>query len=353
VRISLITDAWRPQINGVVTALENTVAEAEALGHEVDPITPEDSPSVPLPTYKEIRLSLDAGRKVRRRLRDFDPDAVHIVTEGPLGLAARRYCARHGIPFTTSFHTRFPEYVKKRLPFVPLSWGYGFMRWFHGGAERTMVTNEPLRAELADKGLRNLVMWPRGVDTQRFRPVGRGELGVAGPVFLYLGRVAVEKSVEDFLALDLPGTKVVVGDGPARARLEADYPEAVFTGYRTGEALVRTLSDADVFVFPSRTDSLGLVLFEAMACGVPVAAYPVTGPDNVVDHGVTGYLDEDLGRAARAALELDPADCRAAAGRRSWRECTEAFLGNLAPRGAAQQTTIPGGEGHAHSGTGR
>jgi glycosyltransferase involved in cell wall biosynthesis len=331
-RLSLITDAWRPQINGVVTALESTVAELEAMGHEVDPITPEDSPTVGLPTYKEIQLSVDAGRKVRRRLAAFEPDAVHIVTEGPLGLAARRYCGRHGIPFTTSFHTRFPEYVKARLPFVPLSWGYRFLRWFHGGAERTMVTNEPLRQELAAWGLENLVHWPRGVDTEHFRPQGRGHLGVEGPVFLYLGRVAVEKSVEDFLALDLPGTKVVVGDGPARARLEAEYPEAVFTGYRTGEALVRTLSDADVFVFPSRTDSLGLVLFEAMACGVPVAAYPVTGPNNVVTHGVTGYLDEDLGRAARAALELDAGDCRAAAGQRSWRECTEAFLANLAPR---------------------
>lgn len=331
-RLSLITDAWRPQINGVVTALVSTVAELEAMGHEVDPITPEDSPTVGLPTYKEIQLALDAGRKVRRRLAAFEPDAVHIVTEGPLGLAARRYCGRHGIPFTTSFHTRIPEYVKARLPFIPLSWGYGFLRWFHGGAERTMVTNEPLRRELAAWGLENLAHWPRGVDTEHFRPVGRGELGLAGPIFLYLGRVAVEKSVEDFLALDLPGTKVVVGDGPDRQRLEAAYPEAVFTGYRTGEALVRTLSDADVFVFPSRTDSLGLVLFEAMACGVPVAAYPVTGPNNVVTHGVTGYLDEDLGRAARAALGLDPGDCRTAAGQRSWRECTEAFLANLAPR---------------------
>jgi len=342
-RVSLITDAWRPQINGVVTALESTVAELAAMGHEVDPITPAGSPSVPLPTYREIRLATDARRKVRHRLEAFAPDAVHIATEGPLGLAARWYCGRARIPFTTSFHTRFPEYVRQRLPFVPLSWGYAFMRWFHGGAERTMVTNDPLRAELAAWGLEDLVLWPRGVDAEHFRPVGRGELGVRRPVFLYLGRVAVEKSVADFLALDLPGTKVVVGDGPARPRLEAAHPEAVFTGYRTGEALVRALSDADVFVFPSRTDSLGLVLLEALACGVPVAAYPVTGPEHIVEHGVTGYLAEDLEGAARAALGLDPAECRAAALRRSWRECTEAFLGHLAPRGAAACTTRPGG----------
>jgi len=334
-RISLITDAWYPQINGVVTALAHTVAELEAMGHKVDPVTPTGSPSVPLPTYNEIRLATDARSKVHHRLAAFVPDAVHIATEGPLGLAARRYCARAGIPFTTSFHTRFPEYVQKRLPFVPLSWGYAFMRWFHGGAERTMVTNEPLRAELAAWGLEDLVIWPRGVDARRFRPVGRGELGVRRPVFLYLGRVAVEKGVADFLALDLPGTKVVIGDGPARPRLEAAYPEAVFIGYRTGEALVRALSDADVLVFPSRTDSLGLVLLEALACGVPVAAYPVTGPQHVVAHGVTGYLDEDLGWAARAALGLGPADCRAAARQRSWRACTEAFLGHLAPREGA------------------
>jgi len=331
VRLSLVTDAWRPQINGVVTALEHTVAELEVMGHEVDIISPEGSRTVPLPSYPEIRLALDAGRKVRRRLRTFRPEAIHIVTEGPLGMAARLHCRRRGLPFTTSFHTRFPEYVHARLPLVPVSWGYAFLRWFHGGAERTMVTNEPLRRELAAHGLTNLVHWPRGVDTEKFRPRDKQGLGVERPIFLYLGRVAVEKSVEDFLALDLPGTKVVVGDGPARKDLEAAYPEAVFLGYRTGEALAQTLAEADVFVFPSRTDSLGLVLYEALACGVPIAAYPVTGPSNVVEHGVTGYLDEDLGRAARAALALDPGDCRRAAEATSWRECTEAFVANLAP----------------------
>ncbi|MFB6261750.1 MAG: glycosyltransferase family 4 protein [Thiohalorhabdaceae bacterium] len=330
-RIAIITDAWHPQINGVVTTLGYTRRELEALGNEVRMVTPEDSRTVGLPTYPDIRLSLRPGRKVRRALDAFRPEAIHIVTEGPLGLAARRYCLRRGLPFTTSFHTRFPEYVQLRLPFVPLEWGYAFLRWFHGAAERTMVTNEPLRRELAEWGLTNLVHWPRGVDTERFRPRPKGHLGVKRPVFLYLGRVAVEKSVEDFLALDLPGTKVVVGDGPARQRLEAAHPEAVFLGFRTGEALVQALADADVFVFPSRTDSLGLVLYEALACGVPIAAYPVTGPSNVVDHGVTGYLDEDLGQAARAALTLDPEDCRRAAEGTSWRECTEAFLAQLAP----------------------
>ena len=330
-RIAIVTDAWRPQINGVVTTLGYTRRELEAMGHEVAMVTPEGVRTVGLPTYPDIRLSLRPGKRVRRALDAFRPEAVHIVTEGPLGLAARRYCRRRGLPFTTSFHTRFPEYVQLRLPFVPLEWGYAFLRWFHGPAARTMVTNDTMRDELARHGLRHLVLWSRGVDTELFRPRQDDALGEAHPVFLYVGRVAVEKNLEDFLRLPLPGTKVVVGDGPARAHLEEAYPEAVFTGFKTGEDLAAHVASADVFVFPSRTDTFGLVLHEAMACGVPVAAYPVQGPRNIITQGVTGFMDEDLGQAALEALTLDGTACRAYALEHSWRVATEEFVGHLAP----------------------
>ena len=340
-RIAIVTDAWRPQINGVVTTLGYTRRELEALGHEVRMVTPEGSRTVGLPTYPDIRLSLRPGRKVRRALQDFRPEAIHIVTEGPLGLAARRYCRRHGLPFTTSFHTRFPEYVQLRLPFVPLSWGYAFLRWFHGPATRTMVTNDTMADELTRHGLTHLVQWTRGVDTELFRPRSEDVLGVGHPVFLYVGRVAVEKGLAEFLRLSLPGTKVVVGDGPARAHLEAEFPEAVFTGFKTGGELAAHVASADVFVFPSRTDTFGLVLYEAMACGVPVAAYPVQGPRNIVTPGVTGCLDEDLGHAASEALKLDRARCREAALGHSWRTATEELLGHLEPIGAATPLKHP------------
>jgi glycosyltransferase involved in cell wall biosynthesis len=330
-RIAIVTDAWYPQINGVVTALTHTQRELERMGHEVDLITPEGARSVPMPTYAEIRLTLRPGKRVRTRLEAFEPDAVHIVTEGPLGLSARAFCQRHGLPFTSSFHTRFPEYIQMRLPFVPLEWGYAFLRWFHGGAVRTMVTNQIMEQELAAQGIPDLARWSRGVDTELFRPRDEAFLPESGPIFMYVGRVAVEKNLEDFLRLNLPGTKYVVGDGPARASLEARYPEAVFTGFQTGEDLARHLAAADVFVFPSRTDTLGLVMYEAMACGVPVAAYPVQGPCSVVTPGVTGYLDEDLEQAARDALALAPGPCREAAQAKSWRRATEEFVANLAP----------------------
>ncbi|MFA9460027.1 glycosyltransferase family 4 protein [Thiohalorhabdus sp. Cl-TMA] len=330
-RIAIVTDAWTPQINGVVTSLGYTRRELEALGHEVRMVTPQGTRTVGLPTYPDIRVALRPRRLIREAFREFQPDAVHIVTEGPLGLAARSHCRRRGLAFTTSFHTRFPEYIQLRLPFVPLEWGYAFLRWFHRAGRRTMVTNETMRAELETHGIRNLVFWSRGVDTELFRPREKDFLTAERPIFLYVGRVAVEKNLEAFLRLNLPGTKYVVGDGPARRQLEEEYPDAVFTGFKQGEELARHLAAADVFVFPSRTDTLGLVMYEAMACGVPVAAYPVQGPRNVVAHGVTGCLDEDLATAATEALKLDPRACREAALARSWRSATEEFLDNLTP----------------------
>ena len=329
-KIALVTDAWLPQTNGVVRTLAVTVERLTQAGHEVTAITPADFRTIPCPTYPEIRLSLFAAGKVRRRLDALDPDAVHIATEGPLGLAARSWCLRRGRAFTTSYHTRFPEYVRARFP-IPLALSYAFLRWFHGSAARTLVATPSMRSALVERGFRNLVLWSRGVDTELFRPRDESCLELPRPIWLYFGRVSVEKGIEDFLSLDLPGTRLVVGDGPATEGLRRKYPGAVFTGYRFGEELARHVAAADVFVFPSRTDTFGLVLLEAMACGVPVAAYPVTGPIDVVKIGVTGVLSEDLQVAALAALNLDRRACREHALRYTWEEATRQFVASLAP----------------------
>jgi glycosyltransferase involved in cell wall biosynthesis len=316
-------------VNGVVRTLRNTIREIEAAGHEVTVISPTDFRTIPCPTYPEIRLALFAGRAVRRRLEALDADAVHVATEGPLGLAARNWCVRRGRPFTSAYHTQFPEYVRARAP-VPLSIGYAAVRWFHGRATRTLVTTPTMQRQLEARGLRNLHLWGRGVDTEMFRPRGKDFLDLPRPIWLYFGRVAVEKGIGDFLDLDLPGTKLVVGDGPACEELKRRYPSAVFAGYQHGDDLAAHISASDVFVFPSRTDTFGLVLLEAMACGVPVAAYPVTGPVDVIVDGVTGALSEDLREAALAALQIDPTACRAHAVAHSWEASTRQFLSALA-----------------------
>ncbi|MEO0423825.1 MAG: glycosyltransferase family 1 protein [Pseudomonadota bacterium] len=327
-KIAIVTDAWKPQVNGVITTLVNTGECLIADGHEVHYVTPQDFLRTPCPTYPEIRLSLFPGRKVARMLDELQPDSIHIATEGPLGLAARKYCLKRKLLFTTSYHTRFPQYVRARFP-IPLSWSYGYMRWFHSAAAHTMVGTETQREDLVANNFENVVLWPRGVDTEAFHPDDKDFLKDERPISMYVGRVAVEKTLEDFLSLDIPGTKYIVGDGPALKQLQRDFPEAVYTGYRFGEELTRYLAAADVFVFPSRTDTLGLVLLEAMACGVPVAAYPVMGPIDVVDRGVTGILDEDLAAAVKGALALDAKDCREAALERSWRSASRSFFANL------------------------
>ena len=329
-KLALVTDAWLPQVNGVVRTLSHTIREIEAAGHETHVISPADFRTIPCPTYPEIRLSMFAGRAVRRRLDVLGPDAVHISTEGPLGIAARNWCLRRRRPFTTAYHTQFPEYVRARAP-IPLSVGYAVVRWFHGRATRTLVTTTSMQRQLEARGFRNLALWGRGVDTEVFRPRGKDFLDLPRPIWLYFGRVSVEKGIEDFLRLDLSGTKLVVGDGPACEHLRRRYPKVVFAGYRYGEDLAAHVAASDVFVFPSRTDTFGLVLLEAMACGVPVAAYPVTGPIDVVIDGVTGALNEDLRAAALAALDLDPDACRAHALQHSWAACTRQFLNALAP----------------------
>lgn len=329
-RIAIVTDAWSPQVNGVVTTLSRTRDTLIQFGHDVAVVNPGEFRTIPCPTYPEIRLAWRPFRGVARRLDAFRPERIHIATEGPLGLAARAYCRKHGLQFTTSYHTQFPQYVRARLP-VPLGVSYAFLRWFHGGAARTMVATASQRADLASRGFGNLAAWTRGVDTTLFRPTNALTLPNARPIWIFVGRVAVEKSIEEFLRLDLPGTKYVVGDGPKRQELERAYPEARFTGYRFGAELAATLAAADVFVFPSKTDTFGVVMLEAMACGLPVAAYPVTGPADVVKQGVTGMLDTDLRQAALAALRLDRNRCRQEALACSWEEATRQFAANLAP----------------------
>ena len=328
-KLALVTDAWYPQVNGVVTTLTRTVGVLEAAGHDVRVLSPRHFATIPCPTYPEIRLAVWPGRRVARRLRDAAPEAIHIATEGPLGIAARRYCERERLCFTTSYHTQFPQYVRKRAP-IPEAWSYAYLRRHHGRAERTLVATEQLKRELETHGFRNLVIWSRGVDAGVFKPCGREHLGLPRPISIYVGRVAVEKNIEAFLRADLDGSKVVVGDGPDLARLKRAFPDAHFAGYKFGTALAEHLSSADVFVFPSRTDTFGLVMLEAMACGTPVAAYPVTGPMDVVRDGVTGCLHEDLATAVRGALELSRTLCRQVALEHTWERATRQFASHLA-----------------------
>jgi glycosyltransferase involved in cell wall biosynthesis len=327
-RIMIVTDAWFPQTNGVVSTLAQTAAWLGRFGHEVRIVNPRDFHNVACPTYPEIRLSILPYRRLRRSILAYSPQALHIATEGPLGLGARRFCLRHGMRFTTSYHTQFPQYLRARFP-VPMSVSYRALRWFHGAAERCMVSTASVRNDLAAHGFRNLAVWRRGVDTEIFKPHPKDFLALPRPIAAYVGRIAVEKNIEAFLKMDWAGTKIVIGDGPERPRLEKLFPEAVYLGYRFGEDLAKHLAAADVMVFPSRTDTFGLVNLEAMACGVPVAAYPVTGPIDVIEDGVTGALDLDLAAAARRALNLDPRACRARALKSGWDVCSREFEANL------------------------
>jgi len=330
VKILIVSDAWKPQVNGVVRTLATVREELVGMGHAVEVVGPDRFLTIPAPSEPQIRLAVFPGRKLRRIVDAFAPDAIHIATEGPLGLAARRLCLRRGWPFTTAFHTRFPEYLKARLG-VPERMTWALMRRFHRPSAAVLTATASLREELVARGFANVAAWTRGVDLGLFRPRERGTLNLPRPVFLYVGRVAVEKNIEAFLSLDLPGTKVVVGDGPQRAALERRFPDAHFLGAKFGEELASAYAEADVFVFPSLTDTFGLVIVEALACGTPVAAYPVTGPKDVIDGAPVGVLDNDLGAAALAALGIDRAACRRFAEGFSWRRTAEMLLERLAP----------------------
>lgn len=333
-RITIVTDAWHPQTNGVVRTLEMLIAHLAARGHVVDMVTPADFPAFPCPTYPEIRLSLCTARTLGRRIARFSPDSLHIATEGPLGFAARRFCLRNEYRFTTAFHTKFPDYLHTRAR-VPVGWSYAALRRFHAPSAGIMVATASIRAELAERRFVNLKPWARGVESDLFQPYGKDGLPYPRPIFAALGRLAPEKNLDAFLGLDLPGTKLVIGDGPAASGLRARYPDAIFVGRHTGEPLARMLAAADVLVFPSLTDTFGLVLLEALACGVPVAAYPVPGPLDIVAGAPVGCLDWDLGRAARNALGLSPQACRAHALQFTWEATADLFLSHLVPmRGA-------------------
>ncbi len=328
-RIAIVTDAWLPQTNGVVTTLQNTALNLRKFGHEVEMITPEGLRTVPCPTYPEIRLAVFPRSVVNRRIDAFNPDALHIATEGPLGNAARAYAISRGRSFTSSYHTQFPEYISARFP-IPAGVVYTYLRCFHSRATHVLVGTEEMRRDLRLRGFRRVVPWTRGVDTDRFAPSARLR-GGNRPTLLYVGRVAIEKGVEDFCRVDMDARKVVVGDGPQLAGLRARYPEVEFLGFRYGDALVAAYQEADCFVFPSRTDTFGLVMLEAMACGLPVAAYPVTGPIDVVRHGTTGWLSHDLRESIVGALAMDPADCRAQALEFSWEASARQFESHLVP----------------------
>jgi glycosyltransferase involved in cell wall biosynthesis len=331
-RIMLVTDAWDPQVNGVVRTLKSTARELQAMGHTVDFLTPLEFHTLPCPTYPDIRLSLLPGRKVSLRIEQFRPDALHIATEGPLGIAARRFALQNGLPFTTAYHTRFPEYVHARLR-VPLAWTYAFLRWFHGPSQAVMAPTAVVRRDLEAYGLKRVVLWSRGVELDIFRPRQSKRLNTAPPIFLCVGRVAVEKNIDAFLQLDLPGSKWVAGEGPALAGLKGRFPQVNYLGVLNQQELAEVYSSADVFVFPSKTDTFGLVLLEAMACGLPVAAYPVTGPLDVVgDNPKAAALHEDLRTACLDALKLKREDAIAHARQFSWRAATEQFVSHLHAR---------------------
>jgi len=338
-RIMIISDAWLPQVNGVVRTLSTIADELRQMGHTVEVVGPDRFPTLPLPTYPDIRISLFPRRRLGRIIEDFAPDALHLATEGPLGQSARVWAIKRGCAFTTAFHTRFPEYVQARIG-IPPDWIYGWMRRFHASGQGMMVATSSLRDELAARGFTRIRHWSRGVDLSQFRAELRDQPDpelddLPRPLFLYVGRVAVEKNIRAFLDLDLPGAKAVVGAGPQLAELQRDYPGVRFTGARHGEALARAYAHADVFVFPSLTDTFGLVILEALACGTPVAAYPVTGPKDVLadQTALVGAAHDDLRTACLTALNGDRTACRTHAERFSWRACAETFLSHLVPLG--------------------
>ncbi len=328
--IAIVTDAWHPQVNGVVRTLSTTCNILRSWGHEVTVISPDQYRNFPAPTYPEIRLALTWPGAVGRKLAKIKPEAVHIATEGPLGFAARRYCLNRKVPFTTAYHTQFPDYLSRRTG-LPASLFWPYIRRFHSPAQHIMVATESIRKQLREQGLTNLSHWSRGVDLSCFSPDAPRPpeyRGLKGPILLYVGRVAIEKNIEAFLTCDYPGTKVVVGDGPARASLEAKFQKAHFMGKRTGTELAGFYAGADVFVFPSKTDTFGLVMIEALACGTPVAAYPVAGPIDIVTDKV-GAMSEDLARAIDAARLCDQAECTDYGMQFTWEAATEQFRSGL------------------------
>jgi len=335
-RVLIVTDAWHPQVNGVVRTLERLIESLARMDVAVDVISPADFPTLPMPFYLGIRIAAALPWQVRKRIEKYAVHKVHIATEGPLGIMARGYCVARDVPFTTSYHTRFPEFLSARLPF-PERWSYAWLRRFHISGHAMLVATPSLRDEMQQRGFRNIRLWSRGVDTIQFNPVRRTDLGLLRPIFLNVGRVAVEKNLPAFLDLDLPGSKVVVGDGPDLAALKARYPGVHFLGTRFGDELAEIYASADVFVFPSRTDTFGNVVLEALASGTPVAAYPVTGPIDILGDGKGGALDENLREAALRALDVPRSEAVAKASTYDWNESARQFLSHLPKHVASGQ----------------
>lgn len=343
-RILIVTDAWSPQVNGVVRTLNALIAELTAMGHEVRTINPQGRPSWPLPLYPEITLTGTSVADMREEIAAIAPDVIHIATEGPLGWTARRVCLREGLRFTTGFHTRFAEYAAARIPLPGvLSLGWQVLRRFHAPSQAVMVPTRSIGAELDRRRFRNVKIWTRGVDHALFKPYPRDHLNLPRPIVLYAGRLAIEKGIDDFIALRTAGSKVLVGDGPERERLQKLAPDAHFLGFRHAEDYARTLAAADVMVFPSLTDTFGLVMLEAMACGTPVAAYNAPSPLDVVDDGVTGAIADRLEDAVARASTLDRAKVAEGARKFSWKTCAEMFAswlvpcGRITPRGRSRR----------------
>jgi glycosyltransferase involved in cell wall biosynthesis len=330
VRFALVSDAWKPQVNGVARTLAVLQSGLAAVGHDTVPLTPDLFRTVPCPTDPDVRLAIGARRLVAKRLEALAPDAIHIATEGPLGHAAKSFCLRHDLRFTTAYHTKYPEYLCARFG-VPISWTYAVLRRFHRRSSAVMVATDSVRRELTTNGFAKVVVWTRGVDVSLFRPGCSAAIELPHPVFLYVGRVAAEKSLPAFLELDLPGSKLVVGDGHLLPEMRRRYPAVHFAGRQEGEALVAYYASADVFVFPSRTETFGLVLLEALACGLPVAALPVPGPLDVIGDSGVGALDWDLRTAALAALAIPREACRSRAMQFTWRSSIDQFLANVVP----------------------
>ncbi len=337
-RILIATDAWHPQVNGVVRTLTSLRDAAARQGVTIDFLSPEGFRTFPLPTYRQLRLALPRSREIARRIEMARPDAIHIATEGPIGFAVRSYCLRRNLPFTTSYTTQFPEYISARAP-IPESLSYAVLRRFHARAAATMVSTASLTMTLRRRGFTNLVMWTRGVDTELFAPERALPLDLPRPVFATAGRVAVEKNLDAFLSLDLPGSKVVIGEGPQEEELRRKYPAVKFLGLQKGPALAGYIAAADVFVFPSLTDTFGVVQLEALACGVPVAAYPVTGPIDVIGGHPVGALDADLRAACMAALGVSRQACREFALGRTWDGSARQFIGHAERAAAARPRT--------------
>lgn len=324
-KVLVATDAWRPQVNGVVRTLGSLARAAAKLGVEIEFLSPDGFWTFPVPTYPGLRLALPSAKRIAERVERAKPDAIHVATEGPIGYAVRSYCLRAGRPFTTSYTTRFPEYIAARSP-IPEAWIYGILRRFHAAAAVTMVATPSLMKELSGRGFANLGMWTRGVDVDLFRPDRAIDLDFPRPIFMSVGRVAVEKNLPAFLALDLPGTKVVIGAGPQEAELKRRFPGTKFLGQLDNGILAAHLAAADVFVFPSLTDTFGIVQLEALASGVPIAAFPVTGPRDVIGNNPIGVLNEDLHSACMQALWISRESCREFALRYSWENSARQFI---------------------------